>query len=100
MGTDDQPRTGPSMVAKVVAARVTMSSTCPSRSTRRGLGALVSGAYLATSAKAAAATGRLTQNTARHPIAATRIPPRIGPDAAAPPNTPAHTPMARARLAG
>ena len=88
------------MVAKVTAANVRMSSDCPGRSTRRGRGALVSGAYRATRAKAMAATGTLTRKTARHPTVATSRPPRIGPEAAATPNTPAHTPIARARRAG
>ena len=47
-----------------------------------------------------AATGRLTQKIARQPTVATRIPPMAGPDAAATPNTPAHTPNARARFRG
>jgi hypothetical protein len=42
----------------------------------------------------------LTQKIARHPSVATRIPPMVGPDAAATPNTPAHRPKARARPAG
>ena len=52
------------------------------------------------STSAAIPTGMFTQNTPRQSTASTSTPPSTGPIAMLSPNTPPHTPIARARSAG
>src|SRR5215831_20978002 len=77
-----------------------MTRSCPAGSGRRGCGDLESGTNSPVSALVARAMGTLAQKTDRHPASPVRAPPTTGPRARLRPNTPSHTPMARARLAG
>ena len=77
---EPQPRLGPSMIAEVRLASMTMTSTWPTGSRRRGRGARDSGTKRAVSAIAARPMGMFTRNTARQ-LSPTSTPPRTGPSA-------------------
>ena len=79
---------------------MTIISTWPTGSRRRGCGARDSGTNWAVRTIAAIPTGMLIQNTARQSIACTRRPPTNGPPAMLTPATPPHQPIARARSLG
>ena len=94
-----QPCPGPSMIPKISEARVTITSTWPTGSTRRGCGALDSGTNSAVSTIAATPTGMFTQKIPRQPTDAISRPPTTGPRARLTPTAPPQTPIARARSA-
>ena len=71
----------------------------PTGSARRDRGALESGTNSAVSEMAARPTGMFAQKMPRQPTVPTSTPPSTGPSAMDRPNTPSHTPMARARSA-
>ena len=78
-------------------ASSTITSTCPTGSTRRGRGALDSGTKRHVSAAASSPIGTFTQKTERQLPASTSAPPSTGPIAMLRPITPAHRPIACAR---
>jgi hypothetical protein len=78
---------------------MTMMRNWPTGSARRDSGALDSGTNSAVSEMAARPTGIFAQKMPRQPTVPTSTPPSTGPSAMDRPNTPSHTPMARARSA-
>ena len=95
-----QPCSPAEITAQVPTASPSAESPGPNRSRPRGAAPRVPSTAPTVSRTATAITGRLIQNTDRHPTAVTSIPPRIGPTAAATPPAPPHRPIARARAAG
>jgi hypothetical protein len=100
ISADSQPAFGPSMMPKVRENSTAMTSTWPTRSSRRGWGAFDSGTNRAASTMTARPIGMLTQKMARHPMAWTSTPPSTGPMAMLTPTVAPQTPMAWARSFG
>ena len=96
---EPHPRLGPSMIAEVRLASMTMTSTWPTGSDARGRGARDSGTKRAVSAIAARPIGMFTRNTARQ-LSSTSTPPRTGPSAMLMPTTAPQIPIACARSRG
>src|SRR5882762_8651132 len=99
MRVDVQPVPGPSMIAYVSDARLTITRIWPTGSTRRVRGARDSGMYFCANTMAAMPTGTLIQKIARQSSGTSR-PPSTGPSAMLRPNVAPQKPRARARSRG
>ncbi len=88
------------MIAYVSEPNRAITSTWPTGSGRRALGARDSGTKRRVSSRAARPTGRLSQKIERQPTDSTSRPPTSGPAAMEMPTTAPHTPIARARSRG
>ena len=100
MAGEVHPRLGASMMPYVSVASSTITSTWPTGSNRRALGARDSGTKRSVRTIAASPTGRLIQKIDRQPTEETSVPPTIGPSAIEMPNTAPQTPTACARSRG
>ena len=88
------------MIAYVSDASITITSTCPTGSRRRGRGARDSGTKRIVSASASRPTGMLIQKIDRQPTDCTSAPPTTGPSARLTPTVAPHMPIACARSRG
>lgn len=95
--TEARPESGAWMMPYVSAPNRAITSTWPTGSGRRPLGARDSGTKRRVSSRAARPIGRLTQKIARQLTDCTSRPPTSGPSAMDMPTTAPQTPMARAR---
>ncbi len=95
--TGPAPDSGAWMIAYVSEPNRAITSTCPTGSGRRALGARDSGTNRRVSSRAARPTGRLTQKMERQLTDCTSSPPTSGPAAIEMPTTAPHAPIARAR---
>ena len=98
-GQDAQP-CGPASISPAVSAvSATITVSWPAGSARRPVAAAGAATRRRVSHQANSPTGTLTANTSRQLAAVVSAPPRTGPDAAASPPMPPHSPTARARMA-
>ena len=98
-GQEAQPCGPASIRPPVSAVSATMAVSCPAGSPRRSRAPSGAATRRRVSHQANTPTGMLTANTSRQLATVVSAPPSTGPDAAASPPTPPHSPTARARLA-